>query len=193
MSYLIPTEEISLAEQYRMRKTAIEMGYARATELWKMSAENLTERDADYVTDFIIPTAGAAAGVGIAGWLTMPLIAPIGGWVNVFADNVPAAVIPTVPTNQVWVFYKVAMLDLVGPDPVSGLQFRIGAAANLKAQFDMEAINGKLVADGYFSMPVTYENPDVVTILVEVRIATAAQARVRLGSLIIEPLQATVV
>ncbi len=192
MSYIIPTEEISLSEQYRMRKAAIEMGYARATELWKMSIDNLTERDADYVTDFIIPAGGVVVAPGIAGWLTMPLLV-IGAFYNVFADNVPAGFNPVVPTNQVWVFYKVAMLDLVGPDPVAGLQFRIGAAQNLRAQFDMEAINGKLVADGYFSMPVTYQEPDVVNITVECRIATLAQARVRVGCLIIEPLQATVI
>jgi hypothetical protein len=186
VSYLIPTEEISLAEQYRMRKTAIEMGHSRARELWSMSDANITERDADYVTDFI-PAATAA---GLAGWLTMPLVAPVGGFVSVFADNVPAAVTPAVPTNQVWVFYKVSQLTL--GDPVSMLQFRRGAAANLIAQFDFEAMYGKLVDDGYFSQPVTYENPEIATVQVEVRIAGPA-ARVRLGCFIIEPLQNTTV
>lgn len=192
MSYLIPTEEISLAEQYRMRKTAIGMARDRARELWSMSDKNLAERDADYITDFIVPAGGVVAAPAIAGWLTMPLMA-INVWYSVFADNVPAAFAPVVPTNQVWVFYKVNMLELAGPDPVSGLEFRIGAAGNLRAFFDMEAINGKMVSDGYFSMPITYENPDVVTINVEARLATLAGARVRLGCFIIEPLQATVI
>ena len=191
MAYLIPTEEITLAEQYRMRKTAVDMGKARATELWKMNADNLTARDADYVTDLITPTTPLLV-AAIAGWLTMPLLV-IGNWYSVLANNTPAAVTPTVPTNQVWVFYKVAVLELAGPDPVCGLQFRIGAAQNLKSFFDLEAINGKMVSDGYFSQPVTFENPDVVGINVECRIATLAQARVRVGTLIIEPLQATVI
>lgn len=192
MSYLIPTEEITLSEQFRMRKTAIEMGRARAIKLWNLADSDLTERDADYITDFIVPAGGVVAAPAIAGWLTMPLAA-INVWYNVFADNVPAAFNPVCPTNQIWVFYGVAMLDLVGPDPVCGLQFRVGAAVNLRAQFDMEAINGKMVSDGYFSQPITYENPEICQILVECRIATGAQARVRIRTFIIEPLQVTVI
>jgi len=190
MSYLIPTEEISLAEQYRMRKLAIDKGRARARELWKQSDSNITERDADYITDFI-PAATAA---GLAGWLSQPLLV-IGNFYSVFADNAapPAAITPTVPTNQIWVFYKVSQLSVAGPDPVASLQFRIGAAANLKAHFDMEAIYGKTVADAYFSQPVTFENPDIATIQVEARVAIGVGSRTRLGCLIIEPLQNTVV
>ena len=190
MSYLIPTEEITLAEQYRMRKTAIEMGRARARILWNMADGNLTERDADYTNDFILPNSPAA--VATAGWLSMPLNV-IGTWYNVFADSTPAAVTPVVPTNQVWVFYKVANLSLAGPDAVCGLQFRIGTVANLRAQFDMENVNGKVVSDGYFSQPISYESPDVCQALVECRIAIAAAGRIKLGVFIIEPLQATVI
>lgn len=186
MSYLIT--EMSVAEQYRMRKTAIDLGRARARDLWKMADSNIAERDADYVTDFI-PVATAA---GLAGWLSMPLVA-VGAWYSLFADNVPAIVVPVVPTNQVWVFYKVSILTVAGPDPVSGLQFRIGAAANLKAHFDLEAIYGKMESDAYFSAPLTFENPDVATVQVEARVATGLGCRVRLGTFIIEPLQATVV
>ena len=58
---------------------------------------------------------------------------------------------------------------------------------------DMEAISGKMVSDGFFSQPVTYENPDIATVQVECRIATGAQARIRIGTFIIEPMQNTVV
>jgi len=190
VAYLIPTEEITLSEQYRLRKIAIEAGEKRAMALWSLTAKDLTARDADYINDFITPVTPLLV-AGIAGWLTMPLNV-IGTWYSVFANNTPAAVTPTCPTNQIWVFYKVAMLDLVGPDPVCGLEFRLGTAQNLKSRFDMEAINGKTVSDGYFSQPVTFENPNVVGVNVECRIATLAQARVRVGALIIEPLQATV-
>lgn len=189
MSYIIPTEEIALSEQYRMRKTAIEEGKARAAKLWSMVVDNLTARDADYVTDFIAPFSAAVA---TAGWLSMPLAA-VGTWYSVFADSTPAAVTPVPPQNQVWVFYKVSQLTLAGPDPVSGLQFRTGAAANLKAHFDMEALYGKSVQDGYLSQPVTYQNPEVCTCQVEARAAIAVGCRVRLGCFIIEPLQNTVI
>jgi hypothetical protein len=190
MSYLIPTEEISLAEQYRMRKLAIDKGVARAVELWQMAAGNITYRDANYVTDFI-PAATAA---GLAGWLSMPFLA-VAGVYSVFADNVPAAVTPTCPTNQVWVFYKVSILTVAGPDPVAMLQFRKGAAANLLAQFDMEALYGKMVSDGYFSQPVTYENPDIATVNAIARVVLGAGngCRIRLGTFIVEPLQNTVI
>ena len=59
VSYLIPTEEITLAEQYRMRKAAVDKGKNRAAELWGQKTENLTARDANYVTDFLTPAAVA--------------------------------------------------------------------------------------------------------------------------------------
>jgi len=190
MSYLIATEELSLSEQARLRQGAANQGIARASKLWQVAPNSLTVRDADYVNDFLVP-AGVAV-VAIAGWLSMPL-AIVGNWYSVFASSVPAAVAPVVPTNQIWVFYKVAQLTLAGPDPVAGLQFRIGAAANLRAYFDMENINGKMVSDGYFSQPVTYENPDVCAVTVEARVAIAVGARVKLGCFIVEPLQNTVI
>ena len=189
MSYLIATEEISLSEQYRMRKTAVDMGKARASQLWNMGVENLTARDPDYGVDFILPTA---AFVASSGWLSLAL-AVVGNWYDVFASSAPAAVTPAVPNNQVWVFYKVSQLTVAGPDPVAGLQFRVGAAANLRAQFDMEALYGKTVSDGYFSQPISYENPEVCQVQVECRVAIAVGARIRLGCFIIEPLQQTVI
>ena len=190
MSYLIPTEEISLAEQYRLRKGAIDKGVARAVDSFKQAPGNITFRDANYITDFI-PAATAA---GIYGWLSQPFLA-IAGVYSVFADNALAAITPTCPTNQVWVFYKVSVLTLAGPDPVAMLQFRKGAAANLLAQFDMEAIYGKTVGDGYFSQPVTYENPEIATVNAVARVALGAGAgcRIRLGTFIIEPIQNTTI
>lgn len=190
MAYLIATEEMSLSEQVRLRAGAEAQGKKRAAEVWRMNPSFLTARDADYVTDFILPFAPAA--VATAGWLSMPLLV-VGTWYSVFASSAPAAVTPVPPTNQIWVFYKVSQLTLAGPDSVCGLQFRIGAAANLKSFFDLENICGKTVSDGYFSQPVTYENPDVATVLVECRVATLAAARVKLGCFIIEPLQNTVI
>lgn len=189
--YIIPTEEISLSEQARRRQEAILYGKQRASEVWKVAIDDLTARDADYVTDFIAPATPALV-AGIAGWLSMPLAA-IGVWYSVFANNTPAAVTPVCPTNQVWVFYKAANLSLAGPDAVCGLQFRKGTAANLMHHFDMENINGKMVSDGYFSQIVTYQNPDIATVNVECRVAIAAGARIKLGCFIIETMQTTVI
>lgn len=191
MSYLIQTDEISLANQERLRQQAVRAGKARGLALKIATSDDaLIERDADYVTDFV-PVATSA---GIAGWLSMPLVA-VAALYSVFADNVPAALTPAVPNNQVWVFYKVSILATPGivVDPVSMLFFRTGVGANLKAQFDLEALYAKLSTDGYFTKPVVYDPQEVCTCQVEARIATAAACRVRLGALIIEPIQVTLV
>jgi hypothetical protein len=190
MSYLIPTEDLSLAEQARMRKGAVDQGKARGMATWKMNEKDLTARDADYVTDFLTPAGVAVA--GLAGWLSMPFAA-VGTMYSVFASNVPGAVAPACPTNQIWVFYKVGVLTVAGPDPAAMLEFRTGAAANLRALFDLEALYGKVSPDGYFSQPVTYESPEILTANVECRVAIAVGCRIRLGCVIIEPLQNTVI
>lgn len=194
MSYLIPTEEIALANQERLRQAATKAGMERALELKLASVgpierySGLVARDADYVTDFV-PVATSA---GLAGWLSMPLAA-IGILYSIFANNVPAALTPQVPNNQVVVFYKVSVLTLAGPDPVSMLFFRTGVGANLKAQFDLEALYGKMVSDGYFTKPVVYDPMEIITSQVEARVAIGVGCRVRLGTLIIEPIQVTLV
>lgn len=196
MSYLIQTDEISLANQERLRQQAVIAGKERALAMKVATVgspdrySTLVDRDADYVTDFI----PAATSAGIAGWLSMPLVA-VAALYSVFADNAPAAVTPAVPNNQVWVFYKVSILATPGVvvDPVSMLFFRTGAAANMKAQFDLESLYAKLSADGYFTRPVVYDPQEICTCQVEARIATAAACRVKLGALVIEPIQVTLV
>jgi len=202
MSYLIQTDEISLANQEKLRAMAVKAGKDRAFALRvatpgpgapgsKEYYSTLVERDADYVTDFITWGAGAVA---LAGWGTLALAA-VGTPYSVFADSTPVAVTPTVPNNTVVVFYKVSVLVTAGviADPVSMLWFRTGAAANLKAQFDLEVLYSKLSADGYFTSPVVYDPQEIITATVEARVATAAICRVHLGSLVIEPIQVTLV
>jgi hypothetical protein len=191
LCYVIPTEEIALSEQSQRRRDAALAGKNRAAIKWSQSVENLTARDANYVTDFIAPSAlPVVAGVG--GWLSMPF-AVVGNFYSVFANGTPAAISPVCPTNQLWVFYKVTILTVAGPDPAGILQFRTGAQFNLKYQFDLENLYGKNVSDGYFSFPVTYENPEIATVNVSARVALLAGCRVKLGCFIIETMQTTVV
>jgi len=188
VSYLIPTEELSLAKQEVLRQGAIMAGKNLAAAHNIAALGTLTARDADYVTDFV-PVATSA---GIAGWLSMPFVA-VGALYSVFADNVPAAFTYTVLNNQVVVFYKVNILTIAGPDPASMLFFRTGAAANTKAVFDLESLQTKTMNDGYFSKPVVYEPQEIATIQAEARVAIAVGCRIRLGCFIIEPLQVTTV
>jgi len=191
LTYVIPTEEIALSEQGQRRQAAILAGKNRAAKLWNQPIGNLVARDEDYVQDFITPATPALV-AGLSGWLSMPFAAA-GAWYSLFANNTPAAIAPVCPTNQIWVFYKVSILTLAGPDPVSMLQFRTGTAANLKYQFNLENLYGKQVQDGYFSLPVTYENPEIATVQARSRVLLGIGCRIKLGTFIIETMQTTVV
>ena len=191
LTYIIPTEELSLQSLNDRRMLAIKAGKARAAAKWNQNDTNLTARDANYVTDFIAPIAPAAI-AGLAGWVTQPFAA-VGGIYSVFAQNAGVAIAPVCPTNQLWVFYGAAVLTLAGPDPAGVLQFRYGTAANLRYQFDLENLYGKNVVDGYFSKVVTYENPDIATVTVIARAALGAVGcRLKLKCFIIETMQTTV-
>lgn len=195
--YVIPTPELSLSELVRRRKMAIAAGKARAVEVWKVDPASLTARDADYAVDFIVPFVPAANSVGLAGWVSQPFLA-VGAWYSVFCTNAVAvafqAVAPVCPTNQIWVFYKVSILTVAGPDPCSGLEFRIGRQANLKYHFDIENIYGKTECnDGYFSQIVTYANPEIATVNAQARVVLGAGVgcRVKLGTFVIETMETT--
>jgi hypothetical protein len=196
MTYIIATEEISLAEQMRLRNQAVGLAKERASAKWQLTPSQLDDREANYVADFILPFAPAFA-AGLAGWLTQPFLAA-GAQYSVFATNAAgafAAVAPICPTNQIWVFYKAAVLTVAGPDPASTLQFRKGMAANLICQVELESLYGKDVQDGYFSAPVSYESPDMAVVLVTARVAlgVGVGCRVKLGCILVENRQNTTV
>ena len=197
MSYLILSDRVSLAQQERLRAGAERMARIRlATKLSVPQSQALDRenpaiicRDADYVTDFV-PVAAIA---GLAGWLSMPLAA-IAGMYAVFANNVPAALTPQVPNNQVWIFYGIdVLLADAAAETVSFIQFGVGRANNRRAQFNLESLYGGLSASGYFSQPVVYDPMEVANVQIRARIATAVGARVRLATLIAEPIQETVI
>ena len=196
MSYLIQTDEISLANQERLRQQAIRAAKERALSLTLVTPgredrfSSLTERDADFVTDFI--TWGGGAVVAIGGWNSMPLLVR-GTAYNVFMDSAGVAVNPVVPNNTVVVFYKISILTIAPADPVSMLWFRTGASQNMKAQFDIEVLYSKLSADGYFSKPVVFDPQEIMNVTVEARVATLVTCRVRLGCFVIEPTQVTLI
>jgi len=197
MSYVIPAERLSLSQQERLRAGADRQARIRlARKLAIPEAQALDPinpavicRDEDYVTDFI----PAGAGVGLAGWLSMPLAA-IAGMYSVFANAAVVALTPQVPNNQAWVFYGVDILlaDAAGEN-ITYLQFGVGIANNRRAQFTLEGLYGGLSPSGYFSQPVFYDPQETANIQVRARIATGVGARVRLATFIAEPIQNTVI
>ena len=186
MSFIVATERISLAEQKAYRAGAINAGKMAMVNQKIVAAGQVVARDPDYVIDFV----PAATQAGLTGWLTMPL-AVVGTNYSVFANNVPAALVPQVPNNQVWVFYGIHILTL--GQPVDKLFMFIGQAANRKAQFDLEKLYSCLTTEGLFDIPVVYYPQDYVTIQVQARVATGVACRVVLDTLIFEPLQNSVI
>lgn len=197
MSYIINDDNLSLAQQERLRAGAERMARIRlARKLAVPEAQALDlrnpaiiARDEDYVTDFI-PVATAA---GLAGWLSMPLVA-IAGMYAIFADNVPAAQTPQVPNNQAWVFYGVhIMLADAAGETVSFIQFGVGAANNRRGQFMLESLYSGDNSSGFFSQPVCYDPQEIANIQIRARVATGVGARIRLRTFIAEPIQQTVI
>lgn len=178
-SFIRPTEELENqpGKISQLIVNAVNAGVTRAIRTGAItSAEEAKIREADPVTDF---------GAGVGGALTMTLAA-VGTQYSIFATAVPAALTPTLANNRVAVFYKIQIET--APVPVNQLAFREGAAAGTTyAVFDLEGLCSTIKPDGYFTEPVVYDPQKVMNIVVTARIATAAQARVRLGCLIIEP------
>lgn len=178
-SFVRPTEELENqpGKVAQLITNAVNAGLERAQKTGAItSAAEAKVREADPVTDF---------GAGVGGWLTMPLNA-VGVQYSVFATAVPAALTPALANNRVAVFYKVSV-EQAG-FPVNQLAFREGVAAGTTyAVFDLEGLASCLKPDGYFTEPVVYDPQKVMNVVVTCRIITAAQARVRIGCLIIEP------
>lgn len=188
MSYLIPTGELSLASQVKMRMLAESQGkemlYNRKIVVPPSGPQETAEaRDADYSIDFT-PVATRV----ITGWLSMPLAA-VGARYSVFADITPAALTPQVPNNAAWVFYGVTIIDLT--QAIDEMYFAVGNGPTPKANFDLEKLYSKLETDGFFSIPVVYAPQDIVTCTIKARLATGAGFRIALKTVIVEPLQVT--
>jgi hypothetical protein len=169
--YLLPIDDLTLADTRKLRHDAVMAGIARAVATRAIpSAEEALIRDADPVTDF-----GMAAG----GWLTAAL-AVVGTQYSVMN-----ALTPTLANNRVAVFYGV-WLEAI-PVAANLLSFREGAAAgSTYAMFNLEQLTARQQLAGYFSEPVTYDPQRVMNIVVTARVVAAAQ-RIGLMCFIIEP------
>ncbi len=178
LSFVRPTEELENqpGKIESLIRSVTEEGINRALELKVLTTRDQAKvREADNVVDF-----GTAAG----GWLTMPLLVA-GNLYSVFATAVPAALTPQLATTRVAICYRISV-ETVG-FPVDQISFREGAAAGTtKAVYDLEGLASCLKPDGFLSQPVVYDPQDVLNIVVRCRIVTGAQARVRIGTFIIE-------
>jgi hypothetical protein len=159
MSYVVPTNELTLTDIKSFRMAAAEAGVTRALALGiARTREELIVRHALPFTDF----GGAAIGWTIEQYRN-PVIAAA-GWGSPFDAGALPAFAPTLANSKVAVFFKFADYD---PNPViTGVRFRVGGTgATTKATFFFQLETGaKLEPDVYFTEPVVYDPQDVVYI-----------------------------
>lgn len=173
MSYVVPTNELSLADRKAFLTAAIDAGIARGEEKIGVSYTELVVREAMPLTDF--PGAWATE------HYISPAIAAIGwGWAG------GGAAVGVLPVGRVAVFYKVADAD---PNPAfTAVRFRVGpTGATTKANFFFQLpLDNKLETDFFLSEPVIYDPQDNVFIQAYSRIAVHAAEELSFGCFIIE-------
>ncbi len=188
MSYVVPTNELTLTDIKMFRSAAIEAGITRALALGiARSRDELVVRGALPFTDF----GGAAIGWTIEQYRN-PVIAAA-GWGSAFDAGALPAFAPTLANSKVAVFYKFA--DFTAAPVVTGVRFRVGGTgATTRASFFQQLEMGaKLEPDVYFTEPVVYDPQDVVYIELYYDAAQAALAeQFAFGCYIVERLGATV-
>ena len=182
MSYIIPTNELTLTDIRGFRSAAVEAGIAAATPpkgAIASSREGLIVRAGQQIADFLQAATQEF-------WQT-PALAVLGNPYSVFG----ASATPQLGNNKLAIFYKAGIET--APSPVSLLSFRQGATAGTtKAVFDLEQLVTKMEVEGYFTEPVVFLPQAVMNIVVTCRIVTNLLARVPLGVFIVEPVQQTI-
>ena len=189
MSYVVPTNELTLSDIRQFKADGIKAGITRALALGLARTEaELVVRTALPFTDF-----GALA---VFGWplesYANPLIAGA-GWGSVFANGALPGAAPTLANSKIAVFYKFANWSAAPTQ--TGIRFRVGGTgATTKALYFLQLETGaKLEPDVYFSEPVVYDPQDVVYIEAYYNAAVAAGAeQFAFGCYLIERLGANI-
>lgn len=173
MSYVIPTNELSLADRKTFIDKAKEAGILRAMDKLGAHREELGVREALPHIDF--------PGAWTNDYYISPAIAAVGwAWAG---DTGGVGVLPV---GRVAVFYKGADAD---DNPAyTAVRFRLGptGATTLASFFFQLMVDNKLESDFYFSEPVIYDPNDNAMIEAYSRIAAHAAEELSFGCFIIE-------
>ena len=154
MSYVVPTNELTLGDIKAYKNGAILAGIARALALGLARDEKeLVVRQALPATDF-----GAPAGYVLEEYRNQAMAA--GVWTLLFDGGAA----PVLANNRLAVFYKFANYSVAPTMPA--IRFRIGpTGASTKATFHMQLDTGsKIEPDVYFTEPVIYDPQDTLFI-----------------------------
>lgn len=156
MSYIIPTNELTLTDIKKFKSDAMEAGVQRAMAL------GLARERTELVVRHALPLTDFPNGWVIEQYRNPAILAA--GWGSVFDAGAVPAFAPALANTKVAVFYKYANYSAA---PVMwGVRFRVGGTgATTKATFFQQLETGaKLEPDVYFSEPVVYDPTDVVYI-----------------------------
>ena len=188
MSYLIPTNELTLTDIKAFRAMAVEAVITRALALGiARGREELVVRAALPFTDF---------GNGAVGWTLEQYSGPViaaAGWGSVFNAGALPANAPTLANTKVAVFYKFADYSVAAT--ITGFRFRVGGTgATTKATYIMQLETGsKLEPDCYLTEPVIYDPQDILYIEAYYAAAVAAGAeQFAFGAFVCERLGANI-
>ena len=188
MSYVVPTNELTLSDIRQFKADGIKAGITRALALGLARTESeLVVRTGLPLTDF---------GTAATGWQIESYNGPIiaaAGWGSVFQFGALPGSAPTLANSKIAVFYKFA--NWSAAPTITAIRFRIGGTgATTKAMYFLQLETGaKLEPDVYFSEPVVYDPQDVVYIEAYYAAAVAAGAeQFAFGCYVIERLGATI-
>lgn len=188
MSFVIPTNELTLTDMKTFRAEAVEAGVQRGLALGLARTRGeLVARSAYPFTDF---------GAGAVGWVLEQYAGPViaaAGWGSPFSAGALPANVPQLARTKIAVFYKFA--DYTAAPLITGVRFRVGATgATTKASFYQQLETGsKLEPDVYFSEAVVYDPEDFVYIEAYYQAAAVAGAEAfAFGCFIIERVGGTI-
>jgi hypothetical protein len=179
MSYVIPVNELSLADRKAAINNRIEDGIARGIAKLGLQRTELVVREASPLTDF--PGAWATE------YYVSPAIVAVGwGWAG------GGAAVGVLPVGEVAVFYKGADAD--ANPAFTACRFRVGpTGATTKATFFFQlVIDNKMESDFYLSESVIYDPQDNVFVQAYSRIAAHAAEELSFGCFIVEKLGSNV-
>lgn len=182
MSYVIPTNELTLTDIKGFRGAAIDAGIARALALGlARGREELVAREAHPHTDFPLTWTDEhyieGAGPAAIGW-------------QLVGDLAAAS---QLGNNKIAVFYKVANSDEA--PVITAVRFRVGATgATTRGSFFIQLpIDIKLEPEAYFTEPIVYSPQEWVYIEAYFDVAAApAGEELIFGCFIIEPTGGTI-
>ncbi len=189
MSYVIPTNELTLTDIKSFRGAAIEKGIERALALGIARVrEELVAREAYPLDDLGV--------VALNGWVTneyLSMVIPAANaWCSAFSFGALPGAQHQLATTQIAVFYKFA--DTEQNPVVTGVRFRKGAAgATTLASFFLQLpTEAKLEPDVYFNEPIVYDPQSWLFIEIYPTGNMGNQESIPFGCFIIEPTGGTV-